>query len=352
MKRINTLDGWRAIAILLVIADHAAGSIFPPGSDYLNYAKLGALGVDVFFALSGILITRLLLEEYLTTGQISLKAFYIRRCFRVQAPAFIYLATLGALGLIWNRAEGLSSLFFLRNYFDTGGPYTAHLWSLAVEEHFYLIWPALLVCVSVKYGQRAAMVGAVGVGLWRAIASHYFPGLFPGAFAPYRTDYRMDSLLWGCVFGFVLQRREALKDAVPFLFLYVAIGQFDASAVHRLLFAVMFPFLISSTAAHPEWFVSKVLDNGVLRYIGKISYGLYLWQGLFLVQVLDSPHWWQRTPVNVVAAFAFASVSWHLVDGPLQRLGHRLAKKVAEARRAKVEVAEAAEIPASWQVSN
>jgi len=331
VKRISTLDGWRAIAILLVIADHAAGSIFAPGSDYLNYAKLGGLGVDVFFALSGILITRLLLEEHATTGRISLKAFYVRRAFRVQAPAFIYLAVLAALSLIWNRAEGLSSLFFLRNYFDTGGPYTSHLWSLAVEEHFYLIWPAVLVAVSVRYGQRAAMVGAVTIGLWRAVASHYFPGLFSGSFAPYRTDYRMDSLLWGCVFGFVLQRREALRDAVPFMFLYVAIGQFDVSAVHRLLFAVAFPLMISMTATHPEWLASKALDLAPLRYIGKISYGLYLWQGVFLVQSLTSPHWWQRSPVNIAAAFLLASASWHVVDGPLQRLGHKLAKRFKHA---------------------
>lgn len=325
MGRIRTLDGWRAIAILLVIWCHAAGSIWPAGNDFLNYAKLGALGVDVFFALSGILITRLLIQEYEQSGRISLKAFYIRRAFRVQLPSYFYLAVIGVCSMIWSREEFFSSVFFLRNYFDVGGPYTSHLWSLAVEEHFYLIWPAFLAVASVKYGQRVALVAATGIGLWRALASHLLPLLFSGAFAPYRTDYRIDSLFWGCAFAFVLHRRESIKATLPFIAAYVIVGQFDASSVHRLLFAVAFPLAITATATNPEWLASRVLDCSALRWIAKISYGLYLWQGVFLVQSVNSPHWWQRFPVNVLMAFAVAAIAYRFIDAPLQRIGHRIA---------------------------
>ena len=154
---IPTLDGWRAIAILMVLVDHALFFGFRASRVALWPVPpaLGLHGVNLFFALSGFLITSRLLEEWRVTGAISLRGFYIRRAFRILPAALLVLAataTLGLVGLIpVSRMEVLGAVFFFRNYLpgasypDATGFFTEHYWSLAVEEHFYLAWPALLL---------------------------------------------------------------------------------------------------------------------------------------------------------------------------------------------------------------
>src|SRR5215218_6546752 len=143
MQRIPTLDGWRAIAISMVLWCHVSKS---------ELAAYGGLGVDIFFGLSGLLITTLLLEEARSTGSMQLGQFYIRRAFRI-LPAYLLFLVGYTLIRGWRSAwEAISCLLFFRNYAsdavtDTG---SLHLWSLAVEEHFYLIWPGLLVWMGVK----------------------------------------------------------------------------------------------------------------------------------------------------------------------------------------------------------
>src|SRR5580704_3843554 len=152
-RHIPTLDGWRALAILLVIAHHAGTAFYGEKEYYASSpTRFGIWGVPVFFGLSGILITKLLLEEFDRTGAISLKNFYIRRAFRILPPASLYVLCVAALGLVVSRTEFVGSLLFFRNYLpdSIAGLYTAHFWSLAVEEHFYLIWPGLLVWLGVR----------------------------------------------------------------------------------------------------------------------------------------------------------------------------------------------------------
>ena len=343
--RIPTLDGWRAIAILLVTVNHAAESIWGDRPDILAFTRLGFLGVDVFFALSGLLITKLLIEEQERTGNISLKAFYIRRCFRVLLPCYFYIAVISCFSMVHSRTELLASIFFFRNYLDAhySGFYTAHLWSLAVEEHFYLLWPVIVVFASAKYGRQVAMWGAVAIGLWRIASPVYFPNLFAAAFPLYRTDYRLDSLLWGCVIGFLLHKSDALKRITPSLWIgilavYLVCVRFF-SPIHRLWMPMLLPLLIAGTVMHPDWKFSRILDCQPLKWIGKISYSLYLWQMIFLVQSTHSPFWWQRFPANLMLAFVVATICYYRVDLPLQRLGYRLAKR-AEARHRDVSSAD------------
>src|ERR1700719_4340134 len=112
---IPTLDGWRAVAILMVTAFHASRSIWADRPDILYISQFGGLGVDVFFGLSGLLITKLLLEEHSRVGNIDLKAFYVRRCCRIVFPCYFYLAVLYAFSFVQNRLELTSSLLFFRN---------------------------------------------------------------------------------------------------------------------------------------------------------------------------------------------------------------------------------------------
>ena len=143
-RNIPTLDGWRALAILLVTFCHAAMSIWSDDPKIVAMTQFGALGVDVFFALSGLLITKLLLEEHKRTGGINLKAFYIRRCFRVLIPCYCYVAFVFLFSLYRNRLELLSSVLFFRNYLSAAyeGPYTRHLWSL------FLAWRRLQILIA------------------------------------------------------------------------------------------------------------------------------------------------------------------------------------------------------------
>jgi peptidoglycan/LPS O-acetylase OafA/YrhL len=149
MNRTATLDGWRGIAILLVLTEHAGQHRQFKGK---MWARLGVLGVDIFFVLSGYIITARLIEERRKFSTISLSSFYVRRAFRILPLVAVYLATLFLLSrfidlIDFHPAELAGSVFF-RNYQIAALPrgiYTVHFWSLSIEEHFYLFWPALLV---------------------------------------------------------------------------------------------------------------------------------------------------------------------------------------------------------------
>ncbi len=339
-RYIPTLDGWRALAILLVIAHHT-GSGFYGEKEYFaaSPTRYGTWGVPVFFALSGLLITKLLLEEFDCSGRISLKSFYIRRAFRILPPATLYILTLAALGLMVSRTELASSLFFFRNYLpeSLGGSYTLHFWSLAVEEHFYLIWPGLLVWIGVRRGLRAAATISVALALWMSVDFHYhvFDHLFPSVMFEYRTDLRLDGLFCGCSMAFLLNRqasREWLRRHFSAWVWVLAAAGIVVCIKLPIFFSafwivVLIPLLMVGTTLHPEWAVSRILDLKVLKWVGRISYSLYVWQQMFLI-----PSWapkpfptLQKWPLNILVLFLCASASYYIVEKPLIRLGHKLA---------------------------
>jgi hypothetical protein len=117
VKRIALLDGWRAVAIMLVLAHHVVQGFYPTQDSYAgDITRYGAFGVDIFFGLSGLLITRLLLEEWNATGSFHLQQFYVRRAFRILPPVLVFLAVYSAAGLFKSTTEAVSSLLFFRNY--------------------------------------------------------------------------------------------------------------------------------------------------------------------------------------------------------------------------------------------
>lgn len=322
---IPGLDGWRAIAISGVLLSHS----FP--SDY--WTRHGALGVNLFFAISGFLITSRLLEENALAGRISLKSFYIRRAFRILPPALTYLgvaAALTACGFIVSpRADFLSALVFLRNYWGSDpqrGWYTAHFWSLAVEEHFYLFWPALLVLAGVRRAKFLAPALAVAFALWRSLdMRHVFvPHLLRNGL---RSDYRMDALLWGCTLALLAVRGHAaaapfLRGALACILLTAAIAlNVYQPQGYPIAQAILFPLILAITVTGATGF----LESPPLRWLGRISYSLYLWQQLFFSQYHHGVL--QRFPLNLALALACASLSYYLVEKPMIRLGHRLARR-------------------------
>ncbi len=341
-ERIGALDGWRGVAILLVLADHAGEMSNNP---WIHKAtRTGATGVGIFFALSGFLITTLLLAEREKLGRIRVGSFYVRRVFRILPSALVFLTALFCLRefniLPVTRLQLASSLFLFRNYIHSdwnAGWYTDHFWSLMVEEHFYLLWPMLLLAT--RANLKALTGIALAVAGWRAVSLRYH--LLPGPWAPGRTDIRIDSLLWGCILAIMFTRpelREKLKHAAAgwVMLLLIAIdmlsnflhGQHDYSFYEPIILAllVVWPIL------HPASGLRRFLDLAPLRFVGGVSYSFYIWQELWLLfPGAPAPfHRLQAFPFNLAMAFFCGVTSYYVVERPCIQWGRRLTRSAAK----------------------
>jgi peptidoglycan/LPS O-acetylase OafA/YrhL len=345
---IPTLDGWRALSIIGVILYHGRVDFFGDGSILTRLAFRGVVGVDIFFAISGFLICGLLLREFKTSGGISLRRFYLRRCFRILPPCYTYLGVVTVLGLsgvlATNFSDFPSCLLFFRNYRplgmdEFGGFYTAHLWSLAVEEHFYLLFPLLLMAATPKRAGRAALVLSLALFAWRTAEIRYqFQGhIFPPQYMLALTDMRMDGLLWGCLAAIYFPQIKLWVERIKFSQLWIPILillpipiLLHAPEFHLML-VILLPALVLSTVLQPASLLGRVLETAPLRWIGTLSYSLYLWQELFLpelpsVMAHGAFRHLQQWPWNVPAILACACLSRYLLEIPMARLGHRLSE--------------------------
>jgi peptidoglycan/LPS O-acetylase OafA/YrhL len=359
---IPTLDGWRALAIIAVICFHGRFVFFPHPSLVRSVSDYGYLGVDAFFAISGFLISNLLIREYAASQSISLKSFYIRRCFRIIPP---YMAALAGifmaawLGLIQlERWEIPSCLLFLRNYEPTaappGGPYdpygfyTVHFWSLSLEEHFYLIWAPLLALLKPRRAVRAALILAFAVLLWRSVDGHYriMQTLMPMTEMGTRTDSRLDALLWGCMAALsfpyikrIFTHRFWSWAWIPLALYLVVLQRYRLPLLHLQL-ALLFPCLLMSTVLFPRNALGWLLELPFMRWIGTLSYSIYLWQQLFLqpprglnsLERMSGFYRLQQFPWNIVCILICASASHYLLERPMMRLGRRLSRSWTSVR--------------------
>lgn len=355
---LPTLDGWRAIAVLLVVLYHAKESLiraYGPAVDWLlPFISIGWIGVSLFFGISGILITSRLLEEKEVRGQVRLKEFYIRRSCRIFPPVILLLVAL-ALGN-WAKIIPISgfdwwrALLFGSNYGPEPSWHLAHTWSLSIEEHFYLIWPALLVYLGARRAPLVCLVLVALVTVWRVLDIHY--SIIPSHFgiSAWRTDTAVDGLLVGAMFACLLENKAVLdlcrRYAIPVISLSLVVAlvfclyAWDHILILRhpvrLLFVFLIPLLFLTTILSPATRMATVLEWQPLRWIGRISYSIYLWQQLFVVpnHVRSSSFIGnlQDWPWNILVVFTCAIVSYYFVERPFMSLGHRLAKPASEGR--------------------
>jgi peptidoglycan/LPS O-acetylase OafA/YrhL len=335
---IPTLDGWRAIAILLVLVDH---TIFHTFRHY-GWTLVGGHGVQIFFVLSGYLITGKLLEDG------SLRKFYTRRAFRILPVLLAYLAVVAFLGLFLHRipvlrSEITTSLFFFRNwwFYPTTtwsgiGWFTAHLWSLSIEEQFYLIWPILMLKCG-KGALRQMLAAVLYCGFFCAV----FVLVHVGRILHIGGWHWMPNLQWGClIVGCML--RIAFSDAgtartiskfftgrstIVVLAVLVYIGLLhDRLTIFDPLFCGL---AVCATLVEPNAWIGRILEISVLRWIGRLSYSLYIWQQLFLGfgPTFRPFGFFSGFPVNLVSAVVVACLSYYLMERPLMRLGHDLAAR-------------------------
>jgi peptidoglycan/LPS O-acetylase OafA/YrhL len=325
--RIHSLQGVRAICISLVLLAHVAGTRHFPGSRVLE--AYGNPGVRIFLILSGYLITSQLIKEREKTGRISLRRFYARRAYRIFPAAYVFMAI--AIAAHWSelsRANILTALTYTLNYYPRGNHVLGHLWSLGVEEQFYLLWP---LCLLLFFRKRVWIVTAVIVAgpalrmlfwlLWRrAGLEHPFP-VFADALAVGAAVSLLESQL--TQFRAVFLSRKFL--VVPCLTLLIPLTQFWSNRLYESLGFSVFQLGVALSLIHVMERRYWILNSAPLVWVGSISYSLYLWQQPFLNRW--SSALWTAFPLNLALAVLFAAASYYLVEEPFLKLRERRSPK-------------------------
>jgi peptidoglycan/LPS O-acetylase OafA/YrhL len=331
-SKIPSLDGLRAAAVGLVLLGHLDGTrgfgvtgLRPLFGDYAN------LGVRVFFVISGFLITRLLIEEYQRFGTVSLRLFYLRRFFRI-VPVFI--AFIGVMGICdaagifdLTRADFVHAITYTTNFQNIRSWEVGHLWSLAVEEQFYLMWPFIFRVAGVQTSMAVAAgclaVGPASRGVLRAMAPGQYVEVFPSVADALAAGCLLAGLrerLWSspCYRGVVLSPH--LLWLAPVLLVSVnrlrgyLVGSVLGEVLLNLTIAVVIDRCVSLPASGPV----RVLNSRPMIWIGLLSYSLYLWQQPFLNR--QSSSWFATFPVNLILVFACAVASYYVLEQPFMRL--------------------------------
>jgi peptidoglycan/LPS O-acetylase OafA/YrhL len=346
--KIPSLNGWRAIAILLVLASHAAYTKNFPTEWALVHCRvlweLGNLGVRIFFVLSGFLITHLLLKEAEKRNAISFKRFYVRRSLRILP---VYLSYLGVFGLLTafglysdSRSSWLGALTFSRNMVGQGLSITGHFWSLAVEEQFYFIWPMcigllvlwrrfrlaiillLLTLIMCPWVRAMGMTVQDNGQLWGRL-------LGEKSILAYA-----DSLAAGCCGAFLIRRiqfrlspRGATLTLLTALMAVAGAAMWSkpagfVTAIIPTVQAVAIIIAIWTTIYHTGGWFGRFLNTPLMDWLGVLSYSLYIWHLAFVyhytsaalgkLAICDWRIWW-------LPAVAMAVFSYYCVERPILR---------------------------------
>jgi peptidoglycan/LPS O-acetylase OafA/YrhL len=340
--KIPSLDGVRAISFLIVFVAHSG----------LDKIVPGRLGVNIFFFLSGYLITTLMIRERASMGWISLKLFYARRALRIFPPMYaIAGATLVYLWLTHQMAGitlgGVSSqLFYYQNYWYHGGliPGLGPLWSLAVEEHFYLFFPPLMLLFLDRMRLNYAQVAKVLLGLcllilvWRCFVVGYMPDGM--RWARDQSDTRADSILFGCVLACLettgICERIWLRPRLERWVLPASVGLLLVTLVVRndvfretlryTLQAVAIAPMLYYVVHFPQGKIGQLLNSRMLARLGILSYSLYLLHATVLLEANRLLH--SRLFAAIVAfivAVTLAEVTRILVERPFEQMRKRFA---------------------------
>lgn len=320
-NRIPTLDGWRGIAILLVLLAHFQAAYLHHYLFGQRWLETGQHGVTIFFVLSGYLITSGLLAQ----DRISLRSFYIRRVFRILPPALFYLLFLVFLTTVTPmKAIGTdfwNCIFSVRNYLPetVRNTCTGHFWSLSVEEQFYFFWPACLALVGRKTGAAFAVLGCVVIAWFRMDHWAYYSEYLRSQY----TQVRADALLVGCLMAIAFSNKAVrgfFTEKARWLFA-VSLPVAAFSIYHNLNLiplyeSVAYAVLIGTTSLRPDMLPSQILELQHLKTTGLLSYSLYLWQQLFFRDT-----WGFIGPPLLIASVFF---SWLLIERPFIALGRSI----------------------------
>lgn len=336
VNHLPSLDGLRAISILLVLIGHLSGTR-GFGKIDLGVGDYAHLGVVVFFVISGFLISSLLIGEHEKNGGVSLTHFYARRSLRIFPASYFYLAcifTLSVAGIVdLNSSDLWHSVSYSVNYMSCPSWQIGHLWSLSVEEQFYLIWPFAFVAA----GPRRAIWLAIAM-IGGAPTSRFAAWLFLSG-TPYR-DLPMfpmvaDSLAIGCFLAITrawletqdwyLKLFRPVFSAVLLLVVLVLnrlLAYTVVAVIGISLINIGVAILVHRAVYRPDDWIGKVLNWKPIAFFGVLSYSVYLWQQPFLNR--NSVAWANSFPQNLMLAILAALGSYLFIEKPLLKLRHRL----------------------------
>jgi peptidoglycan/LPS O-acetylase OafA/YrhL len=340
--RMRSLDGLRAISIALVLLGHLGGTRGLKAVN-LQIGDYAHLGVVVFFVISGFLITTLLMVERAVTGEVSLKLFYARRSIRIFPAACVYLAVLAILGVAGvvhlKPGDMWHAITYTENFHGLHAWQVGHLWSLSVEEQFYLLWPFAFVAL----GVRRSIWAPVCV-VFLAIAARLFARFFLYG-TPYENPEMFpmvaDSLAMGCLLAMLRSRLESMRWylrlfqpgwSLLLLVVALALNRYEDYTVVTVfgtaIINVCLAVLIHRSVYHADDAVGAFLNWKPLMFVGVLSYSLYLWQQLFANRT--SSAWVNAFPQNLIFAVCAGVVSYYVIEKPLLGLRHRLRVKAGD----------------------
>lgn len=348
-KNIPEIDGFRGYSIVLVISSHfGLGSILP-----------GGFGVTIFFFVSGFLICKLLLHEIESSGTINFRKFYMRRLFRLYPALIVYIVltafyVYSQIGAIeWDSI--FAALLYYINYKEVlypDGALTSNLlgilWSLSVEEHFYIAFPVILY-LSYRHKSLFILISLTLCVLILVIRYSYYLVLPINKLHDYNyylTHTRLDSILYGCILGFLLYRSNSSQIVVNFLsskiILLASILVLISSFIFRdslyrevfrytfqgaALFSVFFNIISAKTGKIMTW----LFTNSLIIYIGKLSYSLYMYH--WIVNIVWSTtfagfHGFFPTTVAIFSTLGLSILSFKLVEQPFVKIRRKLGSNV------------------------
>jgi peptidoglycan/LPS O-acetylase OafA/YrhL len=342
----------RAVAVGAVLLDHVSTSDGFPGPLWLRHLLgNGAIGVDLFFVISGFLITLLLLRERDRDGSFSLRDFYKRRMLRI-LPAYVaYLVAVAVVGGLGapspSAADWAGLLTYTMNWHSTApvGNWAVGLtWTLSLEEQFYLLWPLVLLRAGPRAGRLILLAYIIATPLLRILVAAV-AGDMSSELAARSSFTRLDGIAVGCLLA-ILVFNGALGRWRPYGWraAFIALGAVAVMALsvrlnalyppYTLVFnntvvPLMFAALLVVAIANSTSVVGRVLGSWLPSTIGTLSYSLYLWQGLFLVPtallvVMGPLAMLQHWPLNLVLSFVAAIVSYVVIETPFLRAKERI----------------------------
>lgn len=324
MRYVPELDGLRAIAVVAVVAFHA---------DITGPFRGGFVGVDLFFVLSGFLITSLLVNEWKERGSLNLRRFYWRRFLRLMPPLlFLLVVYMTVAPFVWpghpHARDALLAALYISDYTYplTGTPhYLQHTWSLAIEEQFYLLWPLLLLGLLKARNPLPWLVAAyIGMMLWRGTfddwQDYYYrldthaTGLVLGAalyFLPFRGNPLMANLGLGLFFFLIMFAKAGRAD------IFFPIAEIAAACL-----------IVSATNAGN---LGTMLRSAPMVWAGRLSYGIYLWHGPIAFLVRDRLDFLSAFVVLLVTSTAMAWLSYVTIEAWARRVRRQASTSLATA---------------------
>jgi peptidoglycan/LPS O-acetylase OafA/YrhL len=334
MKRNQSLDVLRAVAVVLVIGHHS--------SYYPAWQKIGWAGVDLFFVLSGFLISGLLFQEYKVTGGIKIGRFLLRRGLKIW-PSYYLLMIVAAVLLLFGAmsvSQLLSNLFFIQNYYP-GYPYYVileHTWTLAVEEHFYLLLPFLLVLLIALRKGANPFASIPLLSLCIGLGCLAFRTLtLPPHIAAWNTHMRVDDLFFGVALGYLRHfklgwfEKLTANKVLPVAAMLIAPAMllpYTSRAVQTLgLTSLALGFILLVA-----WAVVRTPQSKAVQYVvravarvGVYSYSIYLWHTVFInLFARFEPVTFVKFWLYVASCIAGGIIMAHFVEIPYLRMRDRL----------------------------